>query len=123
MGRRTLQSSEMPNAPSTYEVAPHRYLWDHDSNYRWADSYKEFMAGVPYKEGDVVYIQADGNARKAFIVSVWFERDQFNDRREKYKVLVANKKGDAFSKQWEWTHPGFVQRGYQAAGLAPDIPA
>lgn len=124
MGRTLKSWQTSPNAPSTYEVAPHRYTIEGtDSSYRWANSYDAFMAGVPYKEGEVIYLLRNGVAAKAFILSVWYERDSLGDRREKYKVVVERVTGDAFSKNWEWVHPGFVQRGYAAAGLAPDVVA
>ena len=97
----------------TYTVAPHLFTDDLDEAYREAESYNEFKAGMPYKPGDVVYLLLGEEVRKAIITDVYPERDRFGDRREKYRVHVANKKGGMFAKNWIYTWPGFIQRGYQ----------
>jgi hypothetical protein len=123
MGRNLFAGQQMPAAPSTFEAAEHRYLAEgRDTSYRWAMSYDDFLAGVPYKENEVMLALCDGEARKAFILSTGYEKDSHGDRREKYRVLIANKTGDQFSKNWKWVFPRQVQDGYVAAGLAPDVP-
>lgn len=109
------------------EIAPHHYTYNGglDEGYRMADDWRTFMAGVPYKEGDVVYVERMGNgfyyAAKARIIGVHAERDRYGDLREKFKVQFATAKG-TWSKLFEYTYPGPIQRGYQCAGLAPDEP-
>lgn len=133
MTRRRMSPQWRTGLVSEAEVAPHRYLYSgFDDDWRYADSYKEFMAGVPYKEGDVVYLQgfaSDGPGKpgkpapvKARVIGVFYERDRFGDRREKYRVQRETKKG-TWSLLWEYTFAGPIQRGYQQAGLAPDMPA
>ena len=120
---RNMRGNAEPFKPvDAYEVAPHRYLWTAECDYRDADTYREFIKGVPYQPGEVVYIDHNGSATKAMIVRVFGERDRYGDRREKFAVSLANKKGDRFAKHWFYTWPGFIQRGYQLAGLAPDVP-
>jgi hypothetical protein len=105
-------------------VAPHRYTFDSSSDYRDAEDYQAFIAGVPYKEGEVVYVERYGEgcklAKKARIVHVWYERDRFGDRRELYRAQFETAKG-LWSKVAEKTYAGPIQRGYQLAGLAPDL--
>lgn len=115
-----------PVRVDSLEVAPHRYTWrserpDPDD----APTYREFIAAVAYKEGEVVYIEGfDSEGKpsptKARILGVFRERDTMGFFREKYRIQRATKKG-LFSQRFEYTHPGFIQRGYQQAGLAPDI--
>jgi len=107
-----------------YPVAPHRYLFtDMDESYRESGtSWKDFKAGLPYDIGDVIYLEYNGELRKAIISYVFREVDRFGDFREKYRIHLANKTGNVFGKSWVYTYPGFIQRGYKLAGLAPDVP-
>jgi hypothetical protein len=106
------------------EIAPHRYTFDSSSDYRDAEDYREFIAGVPYKVGEVVYVERYGKgckvAKRARIVDVWFERDRYGDRRELYRAQFETEKG-LWAKVAEKTYAGPIQRGYQLAGLAPDL--
>lgn len=68
---------------------------------------------MPYKKDHVVYMEYDGEVRKAIITDIFLDRDQFDDRRPKYRIHLANKKGDTFAKNWLYTWPGFIQRGYK----------
>jgi len=121
MGNHFRNSSYDPRPVADFEVAPHRYLWSGiEDVYRDAASYAEFMAGVPYKKGEVVWLD-HGTPVKALIVDVFCDRDRFGDRREKYRVVTETKKG-FWSKSWHYTWSGYIQRGYKKAGLAPDIP-
>lgn len=118
-----------PVEVETAEIAPHRYLWSGAigadgqrlGDLADAKTYAEAKACIPYKEGEVVYIERSGAAARALIYRVLMDRDRYGDRRELYRVQVETKDG-LFSKMWENAHPGFVQRGYKRAGLAPEIP-
>lgn len=112
------------------EVAPHRYRWDGavgaDGNrlgdIALADDFRAARACIPYKEGEVVYIERGDKAVRALIYRAAIGRDRYGDRREWYNVQPETASG-TFSKLWERVHPGFIQRGYQRAGLAPEIPS
>lgn len=105
------------------QAAPHRYTWDGDLpnlDDFGPGQWQEMMAAVPYQPGDVVYVDRGGDAVKALIIDVWVRRSDWDGRRRPtYRVVMATAKG-TWSKLWEKTHPGFIQRGYVAAGLAPD---
>lgn len=103
------------------QVAPHRYLWSGDNGPTGLEeSVTEFKAKVPYKEGEVIWVERGGQAVKALIYRVLVDRDRFGDRQELYRVQVETANG-TFSKLWENVWPGFVQRGYLKAGWAPDL--
>lgn len=123
-----------PNPVSSYPVAPHRYTWDGAGDVDGSSHYdeateqmvpplSEFLKASPYKAGEVVWIAYGSEARLAFIADVFHDYDGCGDRRHKYRVHMANVRGDRFAKTWFYTWPGMVQRGYARAGLAPDIPA
>jgi hypothetical protein len=112
---------EIPT-PSQCEVAPHRYTRDGENS---ADTYartlKEWRQSVPYQPGDVVYVeQYDGPPKLALIVRIDVEYDRWDERREKFAILYATK-SDTWSRLFTYTYPGMIQRGYAAAGLAPDV--
>lgn len=119
-----------PELVASAEVAPHRYGWlatlrpdgSEAKSFEVCNTYAERMENVPYREGEVVYIDRNGEAVKARIYRVMTTmRDRFGDRREAYKVQYATASGH-WSKLWEMAHPGYIQRGYKLAGLALDIP-
>lgn len=121
---------ELPD-PATLEVAPHRYLWtgmpDDDERGELAmsrkpDALKRFKELVPYKAGEVVYVVYGDGFAKAYISYMFIGYDHFGDKREYYRVHRLNRDGKAFSKKWYYVYPGQVQRGYQRAGLAPEMP-
>lgn len=103
-----------------YEVEPNRYTEHFDDwSYLYARSLKDFREGCPYKEGQVVYVEHNGEARKAYISMVF--RDHHlgsGDPVEKFRVHVATKQGDRFAKNWYYTFPGYIQRGYELAEKA-----
>ena len=105
-------------------VAPHRYHWDNPPpDLDDFDDYKAMKAAIPYSEGEVVYIERGGKAVRALIyVASYYRSDYDGCRRAYFKVQVETAEG-LFSKLWEKTWPGFIQRGYQLAGLAPDVDA
>jgi hypothetical protein len=112
-----------PDRVEDAEVAPHLYTFD-GANTPDGDelTWQEFKAKIPYKEGDVVYVEENGAAVKARILNVFFERTFLGERREKFKIQTETKRG-LWSKSWTYTYPGFIQRGYKRAGLAEDVPA
>lgn len=126
MGR--LVKDWKPELVAEAEVAPHRYLWsgtigadgERLAEPGEAETYDEFKARVPYKVGEVVYVDRGGRAYKARILWVLYDRDRFGDRRELYRVQYETASGH-WSKLWENAWSGFVQRGYKLAGLAPDV--
>lgn len=126
---RNLRNREHP-APkpvSEYELAPDFFgaLYDLDLDVKQdaAETYSEWRDLHPYKPGMVVWLEyteiVDGvwakTSRKAYISDVFPDRDRMGDRRAKYRVHMANKKGDRFAKNWFYTWPGFVERGYEIA--------
>lgn len=108
-------------------VAPHRYLWtgailSDGSLAKELDlckSYEEKKANMPYRPGEVIYILRGSKATKAKVYGIYWERNHYGELREMYRVQVETADG-LWSKLWEQTYPGFIQRGYHAAGLAPD---
>lgn len=108
-----------PDKVDDSEVAPHRYTWDLEQP-DFA-TWRECKEGAPYKPGDVVYIDRDGEAVKARVLHIIPYRDRYGDLKESYHVQLATAKG-LWSRLWVQAWPGFIQRGYKRAGMAPDIP-
>ena len=107
------------------DMAPHRYHYDtFDTGFRYlTDDYRVWKAAVPYKEGECIWIERDGAACRARIVHILHDRsyrERTGDRREVYRCQYETKAGK-WSRNWTDAHPGTVQRGYQRAGLAPDV--
>lgn len=125
MGR--VWKSWKPDLVADATVAPHRYLWSGNLNHSGepakeiylCDNWKECKANFGYREGEVIYLARNGKPVKALIITTMITRNHFGDRVEAYHVVVETKAG-YWSKLWEEAHPGFIQRGYVAAGLAPD---
>lgn len=112
------------------DVAPHRYRYTGTigpdgqelKDVGLCDEYREAMQNVPYREGEVVFVEGPkGKPERALIHTVYLRRDRFGFRVERYKIQRQTAKG-LFSKLWEQSAPGFIQRGYQQAGLAPEMP-
>lgn len=106
------------------EVAPHRYLWNRDGidldSFK-PEQTKEMYASVEYQPGDVVYVDRGGKPVKALVLDLFIRRAEWDGcRKVKFRVAFETANG-SWSKLWEYTHPGFIQRGYLAAGLAPDL--
>jgi hypothetical protein len=127
MTNRLRNPIDMP-AVSSVTPAPHRYTWDADQidgSFKIIDGEvvprgRDFVALAPYKVGDVVYIVWGEGFALAYISHVGYDYDMYGDRRHKYRVHKANKRGDTFSKTFHYTWPGMIQRAYVRAGLAPD---
>lgn len=117
------QDHPAPNPVSSYPIAPDFFNDGTDDNIPYYDTIKEFRQAHPYKPGMVVYMEwidyIDGKtvkiARKAFISDLWAERAPDGFLRAKYRVHMENKKGGNFAKNWIYTWPGYIERGYQLA--------
>ena len=103
-----------------YPVAPHRYRWDTPSE-DVPDNWRAVRDAAPYKVGEVVYVVYGAGFAKAIISLVDSAKTSHDEWRETYRVHRETKKGE-WSKLFYVAHPGFIQRGYQRAGLAPDMP-
>ena len=119
---RTINLPALPPVAS-FEVAPHRYRYDapFDPETPLPLTWKEVKAASPYKPGEVVYVvYGDGFAR-AYIHALSCAHDDLGFLREAYEVRRETKAGE-WAKRVYTVHPGQVQRGYQRAGLAPEMP-
>lgn len=105
-----------------FEVAPHRYTWTGFVDPPDGCTIAEWKAALPYKPGEVVYVDIDGQPVKALIYLILSDRNVWGERRALYRVQLETKTG-AWSKMWINAWASQIQRGYQRAGLAPDIPA
>jgi hypothetical protein len=105
-----------PDKVAESAVAPHVYTHDRDEPDH--TTYAEWKAAVGYEAGQVVWVErfvTGGKiAVRARIVNVCVERDRWGDRRAKFQVQYETKAG-LWSKAWEYTWPGMVQRGYRIA--------
>lgn len=112
-------------------VAPHRYLWsgtiladgslakDLDD----CETAAERKSNLPYAVGEVVYVDVgDADPVKARVHIAFWSMNSHGERREFYNVQQETKSG-VWSKLWTRVWSGHIQRGYQKAGLAPDVPA
>lgn len=116
-----------PEPVSSYPVAPDHYANPDlptidDTPGPDGMRIRDWIAAQPYHAGDVVWFEYNGlygkQPRKAFISGVWVDYDRYGDRRPKFRVHLANKTGDRFAKNWFYTWPGFIERGYKLAATA-----
>lgn len=105
-----------------YVVAPHRYHFNAPSPDAFPITYREVKDAATYKVGEVVYIVYGDGFTKAIISRVGCDKDRWDDWRECYEVHRETKAGQ-WSKKFHKVWSGYIQRGYQRAGLAPDVPA
>ncbi len=101
-------------------VAPHRYTWTRQIDTS-PQTWREVRDAAPYQPGEVVYTVDGDGFRRAYIVRVDCDRDRWGDLRECYKVRPETKAGTWARREYT-IHPGYVQRGYQRAGMAPEMP-
>jgi hypothetical protein len=128
MGRNIKSLAPALFSPEFSPMAPHRYQYSTTlrpdgqpaKDLDLCDTFAEKKANYPYVTGEFVWIDRNGEAVKAYILHVGYELNRFGERREYYTVQHETKSG-AWSKNWIRVHPGHVQRGYQRAGLAPDV--
>lgn len=113
-----------PEAVDETPVAPHRYTWGRkETEVFILGQGREFKKSVPYQPGEVVWVdRGDDTPVKARILMLFAELDHFGDYRAKFRVQFATAKG-VWSKSWVYAWAGMIQRGYQLAGLAPDVDA
>lgn len=104
-----------------YPVAPHRYKWDAVTPDDLAITWREVRAAAPYKVGEVVFVVHGDGFRKAIVYAVQIHMGNDGFWREAYAVFPETKSGE-WSKLYYVAHPGYIQRGYQRAGLAPEMP-
>lgn len=102
-------------------VAPHRFRWDDDRYTPEPASYREVREGSPYQPGDVVYVVYGDGYIRARVLAVFPYRDRNDDWAWRFRVQRETKAG-YWSKLYTDTWPGYIQRGYQRAGLAPEMP-
>ncbi len=116
----------LPELPpvADFEVAPHRYVYDKlvGGAALTDPTYRQVKDAAPYKAGDVVYVAYGDGFAKAYIHYVGARRDRFDDKIEYYDARRETKKG-VWAKKTYMIYPGYIQRGYHRAGLAPEIPA
>lgn len=118
------RKQNLPALPvvSFFEVAPHRYLYDAKFDAEIdLTSMRAVRNAAPYKAGEVIFVVYGDGFAKAYVHAVFCSRTYYGDLREYYEVRRETKAGE-WSKRTYQVHPGQVQRGYQRAGLAPDIP-
>lgn len=108
-----------------FTVADHRYLYNASTGadaLSFSDSMdaKKVRAAAPYQKGDVVYVVWGDGYRRAYVEDVWVRRRD-GDLIEYYRVRHENVDG-TWSRLVKDAFPGYIQRGYQRAGLAPEMP-
>ena len=101
------------------QTAPHRYTWDDASPDPL--TLKDARLSAPYRKGDVVFADIHGEMRRCYVHYVGASFNNYGDPREFYVVLPERKDG-RFGTRSARIYPGHVQRGYQMAGWASDIP-
>jgi hypothetical protein len=108
---------------AAYEVAPHRYLYNRpfDPSVDMPETYKETIAAAPYKVGDVVLTVCGEGYARAYVAGVYADRNHYGELREYYLIRRETKAGE-WSKRPYHAWPGQIQRGYQRAGQAPEMP-
>jgi hypothetical protein len=104
-----------------YPVAPHRYLYDDPRPD--PTTLAEARKNAPYKADEVIWCDLGGAApKRCYVVYVGAEFNRHGEPREWYSVR-PERKDRKFGTGIRYAYPGHVQRGYQKAGLAPDVPA
>lgn len=108
-----------------YSVAPHRYTWSREApedafSIPGSSKIAEWKAALPYRSGEVIMVDRNGKAVKAFIDNIIVEYDRFGDRVPVYQCMVETAQG-VFSKVWSRFYASAVQRGYLLANMAPDL--
>lgn len=107
-------------------VAPHRYTWtreacEDDLSEPGSVPIRVWKDALPYQPGEIIWVQRNnGKPVRARILCVVVEYDRYGDRRPAYQCQTETNHG-IWSKVWARFYPGGVQRGYLAAGLAPDL--
>ncbi len=113
--------SNLPDTPvADTPVAPHRMLWDSVDEEPKDEKYSSFVASSHYKVGEVVMVVYGDTFARARIVNVFAQRKYSGDLGHQYKVQRETKKGK-WGRHLYYTWPGYIQRGYLRAGLAPDL--
>lgn len=115
----------LPKLPpvAQFEVAPHRYLYTKSVGGESLinPTFREVKEAAPYKVGEVVYVAYGDGFAKCYIHYVAARVNYEGDKVEYYHGRRETKKGE-WSKVAYNVYPGYIQRGYYRAGLAPEIP-
>jgi hypothetical protein len=107
---------------SGYTIAEHRYRFDAPTPDPMPITWVQVRNAAPYKVGDVVLFDAGpGGVKRALIAHVGCMKTAYDDWRECYRVFRQTQL-DRWSNGCRLLHPGQIQRGYQIAGLAPEMP-
>lgn len=103
-------------------LSPHRMRFDTET--AAYESYTHARTTAPYQKGDIVAVCHNGKLKFALIDNVLVERRSFGEYRPYWRVRFMRKDGSfpAPYKRQPYIYPGYVQRGYWMAGLAPEIP-
>jgi hypothetical protein len=124
MGRK----SNLPDLPPVdqFEVAPHRYLYDRMVGAEAMlglpePTYRDAVRLAPYQKGDVVYVVYGDGFTRVYIEQVFARRNSYGDMVEYYRGRRETKAGRWAKVPYD-VFPGYIQRGYQRAGLAPEMP-
>lgn len=116
-----------PEKVEDFPVAPHRYLYSGTilrdgspaKDLDLCDSYGERRANMPYRDGEVIYVcDGGGYCRARILLAFWSYNS--GEIREWYTVQRETKKG-LWSKRWDRVYPGYIQRGYFRAAVAPEL--
>lgn len=115
--------SNLPDLPpvASFAVAPHRYLWTAPIADPPPQTWREVREAAPYKPGDVVFVVYGDGYCRAYVHAITCRRDGFGDLVEAYEIRRETRSG-TFHKRAYVVGAGLVQRGYQRAGLAPEMP-
>lgn len=124
-----MRTQNLPILPPVAEftVAPHRYLYTELVGAEALlglpePTFRQVKEAAPYRAGDVVYAVYGDSFAKVYIHYVAARVNQYGDKVEYYIARRETKEGQ-WSKRTYECHPGYIQKGYQRAGLAPEMPA
>lgn len=120
-----MRALNLPVLPpvAEFEVAPHRYTYTKlvGGESLINPTFKEVKEAAPYKVGEVVYVAYGDGFAKCYISYVAARVNHEGDKVEYYFGRRETKKGEWCKREYT-VYPGYIQRGYYRAGLAPEIP-
>ena len=103
-------------------LAPHRLRYDTEDPV--PETHIEARKTAAYQPGEIIALERDGKLRFAIVDHVMTGRDLYGDIRAYWRVRLFRPDGTLASpyRRQPYAWPGFVQRGYKLAGLAPEMP-